>query len=377
MKDKTTLWAEAERAIKHARTQLVLSHPFFGHLALRQALVPTDAIPTLMTDGNTIHYNPHFFMNECTDNLRLSAIAHEVMHGATLTLERRGNRDSKIWNIATDHANNLILEDAGFEIGEDWACDKRFTNMTADEIYSILLHEEQKGHACGWIGESNKKLSSGEIKALEGEMRTILAQAAQAAKVQGQLPGGVARFVERLLNPTINWRTMLQHLAERIAHDDYSWEYPDRAYMQQGFYIPSLHNRTLGEIVVAIDTSGSVSQRELSTFAAELSGVLQQAQPELVHVLYIDTQVQEVETFTPHDLPLTLTAKGGGGTRFTPAFDWVEKQGVNTKALIYFTDLFSNKFPKTPPSYPVIWATMGEGMRMQIPFGDKIEITLD
>lgn len=393
------LLSKAEHAVKHARAQLVLSHPFFGYLALRQQLVPTTDMPTLMTDSDTIFYNPDFIVNYCDGDIRMAAIAHEVMHAATLTTMRRAGRDHRLWNMASDHAINIILKDARFKIGDGWLCDeKRFAGLTADAIYNILAKEkaqesksddqdgtgegkEGQGHqhedGCGWVSEKDKRqLSSSEARAIESEMRTAVAQAAQAAKMQGRLPGALGRFVNQFINTQTDWRTILQHLAEKITYDDYSWMHPDPVYMQSGFTIPSLHKPTLGPAVLVIDTSGSISQRELNVFASEVSAVLAKAQPECVYILYVDTRVTKVEEYTPHDLPLNLKAKGGGGTRFTPAFNWVKQRGIQPSALIYFTDLCCTDYPSVAPDYPVIWATMDNGVNNKVPFGDKIDVTI-
>lgn len=71
------------------------------------------------------------------------------------------------------------------------------------------------------------------------------------------------------------------------------------------------------------------------------------------------------EAFT---LPETI--KGGGGTRFTPVFDWVAQQGSLPQSLIYFTDA-EGVFPEHAPDYPVLWLVKG---RKEVPWGQRIQL---
>jgi predicted metal-dependent peptidase len=125
----------------------------------------------------------------------------------------------------------------------------------------------------------------------------------------------------------------------------------------------------VGEIVVAVDTSGSIGTQELEQFAGEINAIINEAQPESIRVIYCDAAVQAVDEFSPSE-PIKLSPKGGGGTDFVPPFRWVEENGVEPKCLIYLTDLCCNSFP-VAPDYPVLWVT---DSHKTAPFGETLQI---
>jgi predicted metal-dependent peptidase len=211
----------------------------------------------------------------------------------------------------------------------------------------------------------------GEETFEESQWRINLSQAASRARTMGDLPAGLERLVERLLSPRLDWRQLLNRFIQASARCDYAWMPPNRRYLHQGLYLPSIRSTDLPEVVVVIDTSGSVAPSELDQFAAELSAILETC-AQTVHLLYCDSRVTRAETVGRQDLPLSLNAHGGGGTDFRPAFDWVERRGIAPLCMIYLTDLACNRFPR-PPRYPVLWAHVGEAGPTP-PFGDTIAI---
>jgi predicted metal-dependent peptidase len=200
-----------------------------------------------------------------------------------------------------------------------------------------------------------------------------VSQAAQQAKACGNLPGALARFANGLVHPKLNPYDILRQFLEMTAKNDYAWNPPNRRYLSLGFYLPSLNSLELPEIVIAVDTSGSISDEDLAQFAAEISGILE-AYETTINVIYCDTEINgPAEIFTREDLPLTLQARGGGGTDFRPPFKWVADQGLTPACLIYLTDLACNRYP-LDPGYPVLWAKIGNWSTTPPPFGDVVEI---
>lgn len=127
--------------------------------------------------------------------------------------------------------------------------------------------------------------------------------------------------------------------------------------------------RGVGEVVVFIDCSGSINQRQLGLFEAEVRSILEGQRPEKVYVVYFDAKVQKVDCYEAGQ-PISLSPMGGGGTDFCPCFAWVEEQGLRPQVLVFLTDLYGT-LPDFPPPTPVIWASTG---KRSAPFGELVPL---
>jgi predicted metal-dependent peptidase len=198
-----------------------------------------------------------------------------------------------------------------------------------------------------------------------------VAQARQTANGRGALPAGLARLVEEILQPKVDWRDVLREFVSSHARNDFSWSPPNRRFIHQGLYLPGLRSEELGDVVLAIDTSGSIGPRELNRFAAEAQGILEAFDCSLT-ILYHDSEIQQVQHWRSGDGPLTLQPIGGGGTSHVCVFDWLEKQQLNATCLVCLTDLYT-QFPSTPPATAVLWAVVGNNTS-QPPFGLRVNV---
>lgn len=199
-----------------------------------------------------------------------------------------------------------------------------------------------------------------------------LAQAVNQARDVGDLPGGLERLVQRVLHPKLDWRELLERFVDTHARNDYSWIPPNRRYVHMDIFLPSLTQRELPEVVIAVDTSGSITPDELEQFSAELSSVLEHFDT-TVRVVWCDRDVTGEQVFRRDELPLQLTSSGGGGTDFRPVFSWVRDHAYTPSCLVYLSDLECRSYPEQEPEYPVLWARIGGGGSAP-PFGDVIDI---
>jgi predicted metal-dependent peptidase len=367
--------------LRKARAGLVLDHPFFGALSLKMPLVEDSTDPGIYTDGERIGYNPSFIGTLTDDELK-AVIAHEVLHPGFGHHARRGDRDPGVWNQAADYAINGILADSGFRLPKDVLSEPAFKGFSAEHIYGIIHRPPQQGGNSGNGSGGNApgqqpapqwgKVKDGTKPAdqAEQEWKIAVTQAAQAAKMMGNLPGALARLIDQYVNPQVPWQTLLRDFVERTARNDFNWTRPNRRYLQSGIILPTLISDELPKIVIAVDTSGSIGSRELDSFAAEISGILAEFRT-TADVLYVDADVAGVETFTTDDLPLKLSPKGGGGTDFRPAFQWVDAQDETPACLIYLTDTYGT-FPDAEPDYPTLWVRTAKGNTP--PFGETIDL---
>jgi predicted metal-dependent peptidase len=375
--------------ISKARAGLVLDQPFFGALALRLGLREDPAAPTAWTDGQTLGYNPDFIEGLSLEEVK-GLLAHEVMHVACAHHARRQEREPRKWNMAGDYAVNDLLLASGFKLPAGG-----LTGYGADEsaesIYNKLPDPPPSGGQGNGQGEGNGNSdpggcgevrdapapdggnpSPGDLARAEADAKVAVAQAAQAAKACGKLPAGLARLVEELLEPHVPWREVLRRFIDQAARNDYTWTRPSRRYLASGMYLPALYSEEMRPVAVAIDTSGSINQGELSQFAAELSAILAETRAAAT-VIYCDSEVSGVEEFDTDALPLDLHPKGGGGTDFRPPFAEVDRRALQPSCLIYLTDGECASFPEAP-EYPVLWAITSK-RKFSPPFGEVVEVT--
>jgi len=387
--------------IQKARTSLILDHPFFGSLLFRLKGRESRSVPTMATDGVSLFYNPDFVetLNAAT---LAGTLAHEVMHPALHHHFRRSGRDPKRWNMACDYAINPVLIDAGLKLPEGALVADRFRGMSAEQIYNLLESEEGSGEdnngndECSSAGSgANAEPSTGEsgdpsAPETEGGIGQVLDapeagddssvaeeqarewdvavnQATTVAHQAGKMPAGLDRTMEEVAEAGVDWRELLRRLWSETAAADYSWMRPNRRHLWTGLYLPGVVREGVGEIVIAVDCSGSISGRQLRLFEVEARSILEGQRPERVYVLYFDAVVQKVETYEAGQ-PISLNPKGGGGTEFGPCFAWVEECGIIPQTMVFLTDLYGS-FPPSAPSYPVLWASTG---RRQAPFGEVV-----
>jgi len=365
----------AESDMLKARAQLLMDQPFFGTLALRLKFVQDkENCKTAATDGTRLVYNPDY-ISKLTALTRKGLIAHEVMHCVFNHMTRRGARDHKRWNIATDFAINLHLLDCGFVLPDGALADEKYRGMSADAIYN-QLDSENLPKQCSWgmvIDAGAGQVQSGSNAAMESDWQIAVTQAAEVAKQAGKLPGALQHFIQDIIKPLVDWRSVLWPFVTSLAHNEYSWRKPNRAYISEDEYLPSMYNETAGHLAVIIDSSGSC-EGYWEQFIGEIAAIHSDLQPEQVTIIHCDTKVQHVTEVEPEGLfPTENNVEGGGGTAFAPAFDYINENYPDVEAAVYLTDLESNEFGGQPP-YPVLWVNTE---RTQAPWGQTVHIPME
>lgn len=406
---------EAAGALSKARLDLVLDHPFFGSLALRLKPVVDWDCDTAWTDGIRLGINPATFLL-LTPAQRTGLVAHEVMHCANGHPWRRDSRDEEGWGRACDRAINKLIIDAGMELWGDCEMPSILEEgQSAEVIYAAMRRDPQgegqgdgesesnpfadpgamrtpesgdgdgkskdksqgqsqdgEGDGTGEESKESSAMSAAEKEELENNWKIATIQAAMMAKSRGELPGGIESLIDLVKKPPLDWRAELRRFMQQQAKNDYSWTKPNTRYLARGLYLPALKSEEMGPVVVAVDTSGSISEEELQKFMDETASVIEEANPEFTLVIQADARVNDVKRFERGEFFTPPAVKGRGGTNFCPVFEHVEKEGVTPACLIYLTDL-EGPWPVAPPEFPVLWvcttdkeATWGETIRLDI-----------
>lgn len=386
-------FADVERLMIKARTALILNPAFlfFGTLALRLKMIPDEATETASCDGIEIRYNPDF-VRKLNHDQRVGLVAHETMHAAAGHPFRLGGREHERFNEAADYVINKILTDAGITLPDGALLDPQYDGMSAEEVYSKLPPKPKqsgggpgKGNVggCGVFNApkdpkdpQQQPLPKDQQQALARDWQIATMQAASVAKRvdPGTVPGSAEEMIDAMRNNRVDRYEALKRFIVERSDDDYDWTRPNKRFIAQNIYLPSIYSERLGPIVFAIDTSISMNSNVLRQALADLNAIMDEFKPESVHVIECDTAVGWEGDFTPDDFPITnKTMTGRGGTAFAPVFERVAERQLEPACLIYFTDLDCSNFGPEP-SYPVLWAATDPG---GAPFGEVIRVDLD
>jgi predicted metal-dependent peptidase len=371
----------AAKMIEKAKVALLLSNPFFSTIALHWEYVENRDIETAGTNGPQLFYNPAFIESLSNQNL-VALLAHEVLHVALLHHTRRNKRDSTTWNEAADFAINPLLQENNFVLPEGALINPAYKGMSAESIFDLLPvpTKDDKDSVTG--KEPEKKPQPGEVfdapgetetekKAQESKVQSMLVQASNFADLQGKpLPDSLKRLIDKIIYPLADWRQLLAAFLTELAKNDYSWTVPNRRYLAHGIYLPGLHSPQPGELIIFVDTSGSIDNDLLAQIAAEINAIKDNFKIPL-KVIYIDDEVRAVQDFGEDD-ELELQAEGGGGTSFIPGFKYLEENNLQPAAVLYLTDGYCWRFPP-PPDCPVLWALFSD-VDFNPPFGEVAQI---
>ncbi len=371
--------SEAKR-LRRLRMELIDRHPFWGHLLLQLRLREAPDLPTLAaTDcATTIWINPTLTQHLTEPELGF-VLLHELGHVVLRSADRRKGRQLHRWNVATDYAINRMVADIRRHpdgpplyspptgplpgLGSiSVLLDPRFDGRIAEAIYEELDDDELP--ACQRVsatlpggglpvdlhGGFDAHLSAGDV--LRAGEHVDAALAAWEAQPRGEVPG----LAQRRLRPTraeVPWDRVLAELLERTAGDDEASRRPHRRWLARGLIAPSTQADRVGEVVVALDTSASMSRDVLGRVAAELRPLRERARS--LTLLTADAQVHQVVPGDRLDEFFEAgRAVGGGGTDHRPVFDWLRTHAPAARLFVGLTDLFSC-FPDSPPPCPVIW----------------------
>jgi predicted metal-dependent peptidase len=374
---------DAPKKIAAARTRLILDKPFLGALALRLPLEEAegDWCRSTWSNGTTLYYN-RGYINLLDVEQTQFAVSREALHCALLHFYRRGNRDKARWENACDYAVNALLLEDGLKAPPDTLCAPEFRGLSADEIYPLLPENEaprastqaenqQGSDASHPPQQAAQSLSPDEQELLAARWRQRLAAAAQQAQQVGKLSADLARLVETYLQPKLPWRSLLAQYLSHSARNDYSYTRPSTRRGDPAVF-PGLRSEEI-DLVVAVDTSGSIRESEMAEFFAEIDAIKGQVRARIA-LLCCDAEIADAGPvfFEPWDeFKFEQKIIGGGGTDFRPVFDWIDRQDLPPDSLVYFTDA-QGKFPTLAPSYPILWLVKGKA---EVPFGTRIQLT--
>lgn len=332
-----------------ALTRLAFDQPFFGTLLAMTPLIAQPAVAALATNGVRIFYNPDF-LEGLTNDETVAVLAHELLHICYLHCDttRRGGRHFRKWNAACDFAINQELTQWGFTLPKGVLRSAAFKGLCAEQIYERLPDT-----TCVCLDEL-LPMPAGAKEEVQGRILTA------AAATSGKLPADLARWIAGLRRSRVPWQRHLHRfLQTALAREDQSFLPPNRRHLWEERYLPSVTQGARPRLVVAVDTSGSISAAQQDAFAAEIAA-LSGLCSELL-LLTCDARIHEtiqLNVFSSRLKSLTLT--GGGGTDFRPVFDYLRATQQRPDVLLYLTDGNGSYPDSAPREYPVLWCLSGE-----------------
>jgi len=359
---------QARERLVTARIGLLLRHSFFGNLATRMTLTNADEwCSTAATDGLKFYYNSRFIMMLKPKEVEF-LVAHEVLHVVYDHMGRRNHRDPQIWNIADDYCVNADLK--RHKVGQfittvPCLYEQKYDGKPAEEVYDDLMKNLPKlnvdqlidqmiddhldgdesegdgdGNDDGKDGKGKRpKMSPEERERARQEIKQAIINAAQSAEA-GQLPLGVERLIKQATDPVMPWRELIQTNLTSAIRTDYSWMRPSRRSWHMDAIMPGMTPGEEIDVVVAIDMSGSISNKQAQQFLGEIAGMMEAFDGYKVHVFCFDTEIYNPADFTSENMDTidNYEPAGGGGTDFDAIFDYLKKIGNVPKRLICFTD---------------------------------------
>lgn len=380
---------QARERLIIARVDLLLNSPFFGNIATRLKLVNADEwCPTAATDGLTLYYNSRFIMKLRPKEVTF-LVGHEVLHVVYGHMDRRGNRDPMLHNIAADYAVNADLKK--HKVGEfvtSVPClyDPKYEGWSSEEIYEDLEKNAQKinlqslidklldqhldndgegdgeddGEDDGNPKKGPAKLSKEEKEQMKRDIRDAILNAASMSA--GDLPAGVSRLVKAITEPVMDWRELIQTTLTSAFKSDYSWTRPSRRAWHMDAVMPGMTPGEEIDVDIYFDLSGSISEQQAKEFLSEVIGMMDMFDGYRIRVACFDTQVYNVEEYTSENLDNAddYEMAGGGGTDFTCIFEDLKEAGRTPNKLIVFTDGYPCGSWGDPDYCDTLWIIHGD-----------------
>ncbi|MGS2742597.1 vWA domain-containing protein [Halomonas sp. LS-001] len=368
------------------RAWLLTSQPFTAKLLMQLQLIAVvdSRLPTAGTDGESIFFNAAFMAGRSEADRRF-ILAHEVWHCALGHHRRQFQRDARRWNNACDYEVNALLKEALGHCPRDALFKRSFQGQSAEQIYAQLSQQEPlRGQTLdvhdlqGALHELPTSVHDPDFaprpvsaENARGWEQRLVATAQQIERQQGNLPGHVARLIERLRQPVIPWQQVLAQFIHATLRGNRQWLPPSRRHVYRGLYLPSQRSQSLS-LAVVIDTSGSC-QRDLPHFLSELRGILGSCDRVSLEVIEFDTRITQrrcLDEGQLHELA-QWRSRGGGGSDIRPVFEALTR--TPPELMVVLTDGFISAPTQAAP-YPVIWCLTEHG-RAPVKWGSALRLS--
>ncbi|MBI5513425.1 MAG: hypothetical protein HY909_06620 [Deltaproteobacteria bacterium] len=393
----------AQDELSRCVIQLLLHEPFFGHLlgaVPRRADGSTPTACVALEGGRCVlAVNPGFFMKTLRKGTeRVAVVKHEALHLLFRHLLRfdRKRHDHLVFNLAADLVVNQFITNP-FKLPEGAIVLGTFPDLglepdkTVEWYYDKLkkLRDESSAGACpkareafdkiaaasGWHSDHGRwglgDPASQDVAGTELDRLVVQARDRAGPRGYGALPNPLKELIAAALerrSPKVDWRRALRIFSASARRTRIASTY-QRQSRRYGT-LPGIKVKRYQRMAVVVDTSGSISDEDLSEFFTEIHALWRQGAD--VTVLEADAAVQHVWTYAGR---LPSKVGGRGGTDFNPAFQWLQderRKGV-WDGCIYLTDGVAPT-PSVRPPCKLLWVLTRDGKGEHLPWGRVVKL---
>ena len=357
-----------------ARETVARRNVFFSSVLYHARMIESPAQEkATWTDGANVYFNPNQVTAKENSKFTEGELLFQTLRCAFNHVGRRKHRDKKLWNAASEFALTPVVR-AVYPLPDSALYDPRFVNKSTEEIYKILEEEnppeDQNKKGKPQPGDGSPSPGMGEMQEpdendpeaqeqqeeAQRDWDRVAKLGADKAIKAGTMPGYLKRLIDELWPAEkIDWRSMLEDMIrEAKSKVSGSWSRPNRKMLGHGLVLPGWTNDTVFRVVLCLDSSGSVTEKQLADMKSEAMSLLDQQLCTNVTMISTDTRVcNMVDVSTSEEARTFDLGNHGGGTNFKPAMAAVAKL-EDVAGCIFFTDMDTNDFGENP-GIPVVW----------------------
>lgn len=359
-----------------AMLNLLLKQPFYGYVAASVTPTESEDVETIkMVNDSALKllYNRQWY-ESMKDINAIGVIIHELLHIILLHPYRREGRNMLLWAVACDMAVNeqistdLLLEDSvTVEVISRETKEKIPRFKSAEYYYEVISKDESQFSffelkddirvvlKSGLELTANRQMEDETSEINKSALKSMLSELIEQAQFEGEIPGELGTIISDIYKTSdINWRNVLRRFLTgkgRVIKRK-SFKKESRRFEN----LPG-NKRSLGlNALIALDASGSISDKQLSMFHGELMKIkkitgadmfITQFDTDCTTPVAIDRYVREKRRFK------------NGGTDYRPVFELADSMKMSL--LIIFTDGEGTAPPES--NQKVVWMLPGSGKR--------------
>ena len=379
----------ASHRVLKARSDLMRDprFQFYGSVSWYLKWEESKSVPTAGASLDRYVYNPDFVDSLSDDELQ-GLICHEVEHICRRHLKRFSHDDKRInhekANYVCDGVINTSLRNIGVKLPKNGVVqDPKYRNKCEEEIYNLMPDSEvPEGYEGDLLaGSGDGEGEGGEGVEATGTPATVKEQelfdkvmdAARSYKSCSHLPGSIKELLkEEEAAAKIEWGKILRLKLQPVFTHHNRWSTPKRKLIHQGLYVPGKSKGGVGELVIYIDTSGSMSLEEICQILGEYRHIFEELRPTKMHLVYFHGKVWQHTIVNPFEEVPLLKEIERGGTCIVKPVEYIKQEGIEPVAAVVMSDGEFFRYPDQP-TYPVFWCCTEN---RNIPYGEYIKLEL-